>query len=218
MRRAIALLSALALVLTGAVPAEATHTRKGRPKCSKVVKRDATGRKVMKKVCRKPTRRASARRPAAKPGPTVAQRPTAVAPVRTIATSPPAAELQPAPGGPDAPAAAPAGPPVGAAPACDPSPWLGTRAEDANGAFRLVLTRGCVPAGTVRVQLVNRDLQPHNVYVQGLEPAVAPRAVVGDVDGETTGTGAVDLAPGRWRFYCAIEGHESMTGTVTATG
>ena len=215
MRALVAMTCALAVALTGAAPAEAGKPRKARAKCAKVVvKRTAKGKKV--KVCRrkKPTRRTPARTQAAPVAPVAA--PPLLAPA--TASSPAAAE--PAP--PAAPGDAPAQAPVPAAPACDPSNRLGVWAEDLDGRFIFTLTRTCVPAGLVRVQLVNRDLQPHNVFVEGVAPAAAPRKVVDDVDGSDpkrrTGDGQVELAPGSWRFFCAIEGHESMTATVTATG
>lgn len=33
-----------------------------------------------------------------------------------------------------------------------------------------------------------------------------------------TTNGDVVFTPGRWRLFCAIRGHESMTATVTASG
>lgn len=117
----------------------------------------------------------------------------------------------PAAGSAPPPAAAPATPAApAAAPACDPSPWLGAIAEDVGG-FRLRLTRSCVPAGRVLVNFVNRDLQPHNLYAEGIAPQAAPRRILGDVDGESQADAAVQLAAGEWRIYCAIAGHEAMT-------
>ena len=116
-----------------------------------------------------------------------------------------------------APAAPPAPPPsTPPAPACDPSPWLGAIAEDVGG-FRLRLTRTCVPAGTVLVQLRNNDLADHNLWAEGVAPVRAPRQLIGRTEGETIADASTTLAEGRWRLYCSFEGHESMSRTLDVT-
>jgi hypothetical protein len=68
----------------------------------------------------------------------------------------------------------------------------------------------------VLVQYRNVDLQPHNLYAEGVSPAAPRRAVVADLESESSTDGAVDLAPGTWRLLCTIPGHEAMQQTVTA--
>ena len=229
LRRLPAALCALALLVAcGAAPAQAAPERKGRATCGKVVKKKAGAKAKAKarsrkaKRCRKPTRRTTrpAAAPTTLPGPAAAPAPTVGLPASDGAPAGPADVAPGEPAAPVAPSLVPAPEPAPApAPACDlTSPWLGVTAEDADGAFRLRLSRTCVPAGTVRVQLRNRDLQPHNLYAEGVAPAAPRRAVVADLDGEQSTTAAVDLAAGTWRLLCTLPGHEGMTQTVTVQG
>ena len=103
-----------------------------------------------------------------------------------------------------------------AAPACDPSPWLGVIAEDVGG-FRLRLTRTCVPAGTVLLNFRNNDLSFHNVWAEGVAPVAAKRRVIDDTEGETVVTGSAQLSAGTWRLYCSLPGHEAMSRLVDVT-
>jgi hypothetical protein len=213
------LVAPLVLALAAAAPAQAAPAKGPAPvKRTAAVKRAASapakrreivcfkktlrvgGRAVRRKVCR-PRRKAAAKRPA----PAIPLAPPAAQPLAPPAATP----ATPAPPAATAPA-------VERAPLClDSSPWVGATAEDVAGVFRLTLSRACVRAGRVLVQLRNRDLQPHNVWA--VAAGRAPREVVADLDPETTGQGAADLDAGDWTLYCAIPGHGSMTRALTVT-
>jgi hypothetical protein len=107
--------------------------------------------------------------------------------------------------------------PAPVVPPCDPSPWLLATAEDGGGFFRLRLSRSCVPAGRVLLNYVNKDAQPHNLWLEGVAPAVPGREVIDDVEGPGSASGSAQLAAGTWRLYCAIDGHEAMTKTIEVT-
>ncbi|HEX8204692.1 MAG TPA: hypothetical protein VF587_01395, partial [Solirubrobacteraceae bacterium] len=191
-RRAVAL--AAAALLLAAVPAEAKPLRFA-AKCTVKKKCRTTKGWRARALVKTP----SAGAPAPQPAP--------FAPPAEETAAPP-----PAPGQGGSGAAPPPPPP----PACDPSPWLGVIAEDADG-FRLRLTRTCVPAGTVLFNFRNEDLAHHNLWAEGVDPVAAPRQVVEETDGETTVNRSADLTPGEWRLYCSFEGHEAMTRLVDVT-
>jgi hypothetical protein len=200
--RALALAAAALLAL--AAPAAAARPSPARPSAHRA-KHAAKALRFATKRARKGARVAPGWRATASLAPVVEE----VAP----------SEVEAAPGPVDAPVE-PAGDsapePVPAAPACDPSPWLGAIAEDAGG-FRLRLTRTCVPAGVVRVQFRNTDLADHNLWAEGVAPAAAQRQVVPDTPGETTVTASAPLAAGTWRLYCSLPGHETMSRLVEVT-
>lgn len=206
--RALALLLGLALVV--AAPAEA----KRGPKPLRSAAEGARGAKPLRFAAKRAEAGVKGARgwratplavvvPAGAPAPTPA-------PATTPAPPPP-----PATDAPVLPSGEPAPPPP-PAPLCDPSPWLGAIAEDADG-FRLRLTRTCVPAGTVLLQLRNRDLAEHNLWGEGVAPAAPKRQLVPGTPGETVATASVTLTAGTWRLYCSLPGHEAMTRLVDVT-
>ena len=197
----VVLAAAAALALL-AVPADADAAKVERGKRAEIVCFKKTvrvkGRAVRKQVCR-------------------ARRTAATTPGRFRPAVPPA--------DPSAPAAPPAAPPplaadvvlpVPAVEVCpDASPWVGATAEDAGGVFRLTLSRACVRAGTVLFDVRNRDLQDHDLWVRSA--VVAGQEVVTDVAPGAGGQGSASLAAGQWTLYCSIDGHGSMTRTLTVT-
>jgi hypothetical protein len=201
-RLALALVLAVSLAVSG----DAGAAKKKPAKRAKIV----CFKKKGKKVCR----------PKRKPAKRVAPAPVAL-PI-------PAAPLAPA-GGQSPVAASPssASSPQGTDPLsvvapvkpdCGTSPWVGYTAADVNGVFKLTGTRTCVPGPNVLFQLRNVDAQDHNLYAEGIAPAAPSRAVIANVlPGETEDAG-VALTAGEWRLYCDIEGHESMSRTLTVTG
>jgi plastocyanin len=210
----------------------ATAKGKARSKSRKAAKKRATSRK--RAVKRRKTAKRVCRTTRGKRRVCTASRRRSARPKRRVPASrgvslPAGAPAAAAPGpGPAAPAPAP---PVGASPAaapqapaparpCDPAPsrWLGVFALDDNGVFLFRLSRVCVPAGPLSIDFQNRDLQPHNVWAEGVQPGAARRRVVDDVDGEQSGVGSTVLAPGQWRLYCDVLGHESMSVVITAVG
>jgi plastocyanin len=110
-----------------------------------------------------------------------------------------------------------AGPEPAADPTCDPtSPWLGARAEDVDGVFRLALTRTCVNAGTLKVDYFNNDASRHDVWIRDLDGGTEPREVIPEQNGGARAQGEVTISAGRWQLYCTLAGHTSMRATVTA--
>jgi hypothetical protein len=103
-------------------------------------------------------------------------------------------------------------------PNCGTSPWVGYTAEDVNGVFKFTGGRTCVPGPNVLFQLNNRDAQDHNLWAEGISPAAPKRAIFGIVAPDATIEGQAHLPAGEWRLYCDIEGHGSMTRTLTVTG
>ena len=116
---------------------------------------------------------------------------------------------QPPPTGPIAPSPAPA---------CGDSPWVGYTATDLDGVFTFLGKRTCVPGPTVSFQLRNLDAQEHNLYAEGTAPAAPKRAIIGSVAPEATKEATTTLSKGEWRLFCDIEGHETMSRTLTVTG
>jgi plastocyanin len=164
--------------------------------------------------CRKAAAGRTPRALTKRPAP-AAPAPKAGSPALVPLPEAPLGPVSPSPSG--APAPAPGAP--APAPSCaDRSPWLGVTAEDRNGVFRLAVSRTCVPAGQVLVQFINADLSEHNLYAEGTSPKRTRRVVVGDTPGETEAdTAKIDLTEGTWRLLCAIDGHESMTRTLSVT-
>lgn len=206
---------ALALLLVFATTASGADATMPAPASAKKVSAAVKKRVIAKQRCLRRAKTKAARRrcvraatkqaapPVTAPGPASAPVTTPVGPDATTPVTAPE------------PAAAPVAETAPAAPACDPSPWIKATAEDAGGAFRLRLSRDCVPAGRVLFSFVNTDAQPHNVWIAGVSPAAPAQQVIADSDGGATGS--ADMAAGTWRVYCSITGHEAMTKTISVT-
>ena len=215
MRRALALAVTAVVALAAPASAPAKTSRAKQPAVSAAAKKRAAAkraclRKAKTRKARLKCVAAAAKRPAVKKP--VVKKPVTPPVVAPAFTEAPVSAPVIGPAPPD-----PVLPPVAAAPVCDPSPWLLATAEDAGGVFRLRLSRSCVPAGKVLLNYVNRDAQPHNLWVEGVAPAAPARQVIDDVEGPGSGTGSTELTAGTWRVFCAIEGHEAMTKTIEVT-
>jgi plastocyanin len=84
---------------------------------------------------------------------------------------------------------------------------------DPGGALRFDMTRAAVFAGRVTVRLTNDSTVEHNVTIaQGPKTFGATKTLT-----ESTGTLAVDLAPGDYVFFCSVAGHREsgMEGTLS---
>jgi len=195
-RRAAAVLAALGVL--GALAPAATAGAPNRVTCKKATQHRVTACR-QQAAARKAERR---RRATAAPG--VPGTAPAATTVRTAETG----TAAPVPSAP----AAPASPAV---PACDPSPYLGTVAEDVDGVFRLRLRRTCVRAGTVTFELQNRDSQAHNLFAEA--PGGTTRRVLPDVAGGDTASAQLLVTAGAWRLFCDIPGHEAMSRPLTVT-
>jgi len=202
-RTVSATFAALVLLVAGA-PAEAAKKPRKR---AQVVCFKKAGKKVCRK--RRVVRKAATPQPAVLP-------PAVSAPAAAVESVP--APSAPAPAV-TAPVAAPADPaPLVPAPDCGTSPWVGYTAADVDGVFKLIGRRTCVPGPTVLFQLVNRDAQEHNLYAEGISPAAPKRAIVATVDPAQTVEVSATLPAGEWRLFCDIEGHGTMSRTLTVTG
>ena len=219
-RLVLALAAALTLL---AAPAADAAKRKAPAKRAKVV----CFKKAGKKVCRK---RRTPKRNLALPKGTVPSG-TAKAPANPLGTldsgsllpegTVPSGTRKPEGTVPSGTAQPEGTVPSGTAPAapdCGTSPWVGYGAEDVNGVFKLTGKRTCVPGPTVIFQLRNLDAQDHNLYVEGIAPAAPRRVVLPVVEPGETGEATTTLTPGEWRLLCDIEGHETMSRTLTVTG
>jgi plastocyanin len=62
-------------------------------------------------------------------------------------------------------------------------------------------------AGTFRINVRNRDGYRHTFVIEG-------QGVKSDMPSRSNRTVEVTLAPGSYRFYCDVPGHENMAGTL----
>jgi plastocyanin len=107
-----------------------------------------------------------------------------------------------------APAAAP-----GTAPAGAPAASTLALAADPSGGLSYDKRVATLKAGPATISLVNRSPLPHNVTIgQGAKVVAATKTVTG-----ATTTTTATLAPGRYVFYCSVDGHRQagMQGTLT---
>jgi plastocyanin len=74
--------------------------------------------------------------------------------------------------------------------------------------FALTLSRARVDAGRVRVQLINRGEDDHDLQVSRVDGARSWRYPVTGPDEVATRT--LPLAAGRYRLICSLEGHEAL--------
>jgi len=81
-------------------------------------------------------------------------------------------------------------------------------ADDADpGAFKLLLSRTTVLAGTVKITFNNAFAQdPHNLVLEGPGEAV----VFDELPEGEVAVRSPTLAAGTWKVYCALEGHEAL--------
>jgi hypothetical protein len=205
---ALAVLVAAAAPPAGAAPPKTSGTSsRASVVCFKKTVQTTGGRKVRRKVCR--PRRKAAKTAPVRPG---AARPV---PLPASAPAPGPAPTPPAP----APAQVPTAAPAPAPPPCVPedSEWLTATALDVGQRFVLRLSRTCLRAGRTIVRLQNQDAQEHDLWVEGLSPAVARRELIASAAPESMAQADADLTAGEWRLFCSIAGHGNMSRTVTVT-
>jgi plastocyanin len=110
----------------------------------------------------------------------------------------------PAPGAPTAPAPAPAA-----------ATRLGVTARE----WSLVLSRTILPAGAAIVELDNLGEDAHNLRIERVDGSGnafdVPLAESGEVS-----SGRTTVAPGEYKLYCALPGHEAqgMRARLNVTG
>jgi hypothetical protein len=93
-------------------------------------------------------------------------------------------------------------------------PVLPTFVSAAAREFSLTLSRPLVGAGNVRIELRNSGEDQHNLVVSP-EGTHTPLASFSTLDPGLYERRTVELAPGRYRLWCSLEGHESKGMSVT---
>jgi plastocyanin len=89
----------------------------------------------------------------------------------------------------------------------EPTPAPGAVSVSAQE-FDLTLSRPSVGAGRVRVQLINRGEDDHDLRVSRVEGTRSWRYPVTGPGEAATRT--LPLGPGRYRMICSLEGHEAL--------
>jgi plastocyanin len=87
-------------------------------------------------------------------------------------------------------------------------------AADPGGALKFDKTSLSAKAGTVTVEMTNDSSVPHAVEVEGGGQEKAGDTVQG---GSGVSKVTLDLKPGKYEFYCPVDGHKAagMKGTLT---
>jgi plastocyanin len=85
-------------------------------------------------------------------------------------------------------------------------------AADPDGALKFDKTSLTAKAGKVTVVMTNDSSIPHAVEVEGNGVEVETKTVTGD-----TAQVSAELKPGKYEFYCPVDGHKAagMKGTLT---
>jgi plastocyanin len=85
-------------------------------------------------------------------------------------------------------------------------------AADPDGALKFDKTSLTAKAGNVTVVMTNDSSIPHAVEVEGNGVEVESKTVTGD-----TAQVSTKLKPGKYEFYCPVDGHKAagMKGTLT---
>jgi plastocyanin len=91
---------------------------------------------------------------------------------------------------------------------------LGVKASE----FKFVLSRPSIAAGEAIVELDNQGEDPHNLNLQ-LADGQGPEFHVGEIGSQKRTSGRFTLAPGSYKLWCSIPGHEElgMKATLTVT-
>jgi plastocyanin len=87
-------------------------------------------------------------------------------------------------------------------------------AADPNGALKFTTTTLKAKAGTVTFDFTNKSSVPHAIAIEGHGVDKDGKVVTG---GSNTLT--VKLKPGKYEFYCPVDGHKAagMKGTLTVS-
>jgi hypothetical protein len=112
--------------------------------------------------------------------------------------------------------------PPPATPCPEPSSTLGVTARDSGGLPRYTLSRPCVTAGGVSVELNNQGEDPHHVFLRPLgtsegDPAVKrlPDTAPFEVPPGMQASATFSLAPGTWYLWCDLLLHEQQGMSAT---
>jgi hypothetical protein len=110
--------------------------------------------------------------------------------------------------GPTTPPGSPQDPP----PTAPPLPsFVSVAAKE----FSLTLSRPLVGTGSVRIELRNSGEDPHNLVVSPDDGTHTPLSSFTTLDPGLYERRSVTLAPGRYRLWCSLEGHEAKGMSVT---
>ena len=112
--------------------------------------------------------------------------------------------------GPAASAPAPATP---AAPEPEPEPEA-NRLAVKGAEYYLVLSRPSVKAGSVTIELNNQGEDPHNLNLRPEGSSEEPQQIA-ETDSLQHTTATFDLAPGKYRLWCSLPGHEEKGMTTS---
>jgi plastocyanin len=86
-------------------------------------------------------------------------------------------------------------------------------AADPSGQLKFTETSLSASAGKVKVNFTNDSSVPHNVTIEKGEDDIGKTKTVTGGSASTT----VTLKPGKYNYYCSVDGHEQagMKGTLT---
>ncbi len=88
-----------------------------------------------------------------------------------------------------------------------------TVTADPGGAISWDKTALSAKAGKVTVKLVNDSQIPHAIEIEGNGVKKETKTIT-----QSTADVTVDLKPGKYEFYCPVDGHKStMKGTLTVS-
>jgi uncharacterized cupredoxin-like copper-binding protein len=75
--------------------------------------------------------------------------------------------------------------------------------------YRIALTRESLPAGRILIELINQGEDAHNLLIA---PAGSTRILASfdTLASGRQGTQTVSLAPGSYRLWCSLPGHEAL--------
>jgi plastocyanin len=104
-------------------------------------------------------------------------------------------------------------------PAAPPAPGPRSRLGVSAREFSLVLSRTSVPSGAALVQLQNFGEDAHNLRIERVDGTGTALDLPEAQAGEVT-SAAATLAPGAYRLYCTLPGHDAlgMHATLTVGG
>jgi plastocyanin len=88
---------------------------------------------------------------------------------------------------------------------------------DPSGALTFTTKTLHAKAGKVTIQMANASSVPHSIAVEG--NGVDKDSAQKQVSGGQTATVTATLKPGKYEFYCPVDGHKQagMTGTLIVT-
>jgi len=219
MRRAAAIAVGLALLGAGAPPADAKPRKGGKAAAAKQrgQRLGAVRGEVRRGLGRPPRPAAGPRRPRTSAPPAPAGGGAAAPATPTFVAPAPVAAPVPAPLGSSLPPSAGPRPPAVAAPGTSPAapaapaPAPLARAVSVRSReFSFTLSRPLVGAGLVSIELNNSIAEdPHDLTLAGSDGSDAPRRLADAAAGEIVGAEA-ELAPGAYRLFCSLPGHEEL--------